>query len=165
VFDIAWSELALIAAVALIVIGPKDLPRVMRNLGQWMRRARAMAAEFQRNLDDMMREAELDEIRREVENVSPAEFKANLEKMVDAKGIEEAVRAEPGKPAAPEPTLAPGEIPVLEEGHPLKDYWPEGHDPVAEGGYEPQAPYKEMPDPGPTRAPASAPTPTPEPKA
>ena len=45
-FDIAWSELALIGAVALIVIGPKDLPRVMRNLGQWARKARAMAAEF-----------------------------------------------------------------------------------------------------------------------
>ena len=109
-FDIAWSELALIAAVALIVIGPKDLPRVMRNLGQWTRRARAMAAEFQRNLDDMMREAELDEIRKEVEKVSPAEFKAGLEKLVDAKGIEEAVKVDPDKPAAtpaPEPTPAP----------------------------------------------------------
>jgi len=112
VFDIAWSELALIAAVALIVIGPKDLPRVMRNIGQWTRRARAMAADFQRNLDDMMREAELDEIRREVEKVSPADFKANLEKMVDVKGIEEAVKIDPSKPAAtpeisPEPTVAP----------------------------------------------------------
>jgi len=108
VFDIAWSELALIAAVALIVIGPKDLPRVMRNLGQWTRRARAMAAEFQRNLDDMMREAELDEIRKEVEKVSPTQFKESLEKLVDAKGIEEAVKIDPDKPAAtPEPTPAP----------------------------------------------------------
>ena len=107
-FDIAWSELALIAAVALIVIGPKDLPRVMRNLGQWTRRARAMAAEFQRNLDDMMREAELDEIRKEVEKVSPTQFKESLEKLVDAKGIEEAVKIDPDKPAAtPEPTPAP----------------------------------------------------------
>ena len=112
-FDIAWSELALIAAVALIVIGPKDLPRVMRNIGQWTRRARTMAAEFQRNLDDMMREAELDEIRKEVEKVSPAEFKANLEKMVDAKGIEEAIRIDPAATPAPtvasipEPTVAP----------------------------------------------------------
>lgn len=125
-FDIAWSELALIAAVALIVIGPKDLPRVMRNLGQWMRRARSMAAEFQRNLDDMMREAELDEIRREVEKVSPAEFKANLEKMVDAKGIEEAVKIDPGKPAEtaipeaavaeaiPAPEATPAPIPTTE---------------------------------------------------
>jgi len=112
VFDIAWSELALIAAVALIVIGPKDLPRVMRNVGQWTRRARTMAAEFQRNLDDMMREAELDEIRKEVEKVSPAEFKANLEKMVDVKGIEEAVKIDPAKPAVvPEPTPEPAVVP------------------------------------------------------
>jgi sec-independent protein translocase protein TatB len=112
VFDIAWSELALIAAVALIVIGPKDLPRVMRNVGQWTRRARAMAADFQRNLDDMMREAELDEIRKEVEKVSPADFKANLEKMVDAKGIAEAVKIDPGAPAAPVATPEPTPAPV-----------------------------------------------------
>ncbi len=111
-FDIAWSELALIAAVALIVIGPKDLPRVMRNVGQWTRRARAMAADFQRNLDDMMREAELDEIRKEVEKVSPADFKANLEKMVDAKGIAEAVKIDPGAPAAPVATPEPTPAPV-----------------------------------------------------
>ena len=113
-FDIAWSELALIAAVALIVIGPKDLPRVMRNIGQWTRKARTMAAEFQRNLDDMMREAELDEIRKEVEKVSPADFKANLEKMVDAKGIEDAVRIDPAAPImTPAPTLAPELGPVM----------------------------------------------------
>jgi len=110
VFDIAWSELALIGAVALIVNVPKDLPRVMRTLGQWTRRARAMAAEFQRNLDEMMREAELDEIRREVEKVSPAEFKSNLEKLVDAKSIEEAVKVE--EPVmTPAPTIAPAPAP------------------------------------------------------
>lgn len=109
-FDIAWSELALIGAVALIVIGPKDLPRVMRSLGQWTRRARAMAAEFQRNLDEMMREAELDEIRKEVEKVSPAEFKSNLEKLVDAKSIEKAVKIE--EPVmTPAPTVAPAPAP------------------------------------------------------
>jgi len=120
VFDIAWSELALIGAVALIVIGPKDLPRVMRSLGQWTRRARAMAAEFQRNLDEMMREAELDEIRREVEKVSPAAFKSNLEKMVGAKGIAEAIKIDPvpapapAMPieAAPEPTPEPTPAPA-----------------------------------------------------
>lgn len=123
-FDIAWSELALIAAVALIVIGPKDLPRVMRTAGQWVRRIRGMAAEFQRNLDDMMREAELDEIRKEVEKVSPAQFKSSLEKLVDAKGIEKALEIVDPKPVdtaadvphehldeaaahQPEPTQAP----------------------------------------------------------
>jgi sec-independent protein translocase protein TatB len=106
VFDIAWSELALIGAVALVVIGPKDLPRVMRVLGQWTRRARTMAAEFQRNIDEMMREAELDELRREVQKASPAGFKAKVEEMVDAAGIEEALRITPAPAPAPSDTAA-----------------------------------------------------------
>jgi sec-independent protein translocase protein TatB len=61
-FDIAWSELALIGAVALVVIGPKDLPRVMRTAGQWARKARLLAAEFQRNVEDMVREVEKQDI-------------------------------------------------------------------------------------------------------
>lgn len=116
-FDIAWSELALIGAVALIVIGPKDLPRVMRSLGQWTRRARAMTAEFQRNLDEMMREAELDEIRKEVEKVSPAEFKSKLEKEIGVSDIAEGLKIEqpvmtPAPTLAPEPTPEPTSTPA-----------------------------------------------------
>ena len=106
-FDIAWSELALIGAVALIVIGPKDLPRVMRSLGQWTRRARAMAAEFQRNLDEMMREAELDDIRREVEKVSPAEFRTKLENEIGIGEMKEGLKIDPAAPSTPDPTPAP----------------------------------------------------------
>lgn len=62
--DIAWSELLIIAAIAVLVVGPKDLPRVMRLMGQWMGRARATAGEFRRSLDDAVREAELDEFRK-----------------------------------------------------------------------------------------------------
>ena len=97
-FDIAWSELALIGAVALIVIGPKDLPRVMRTLGQWTRRARMMAAEFQRNFDEMMREAELHELRKEVESITPAAFTEKVESMVDVKGMEQAMKIETPAP-------------------------------------------------------------------
>ena len=84
-FDIAWSELALIAAVALIVIGPKDLPRVMRTVGQWTRQARQMATEFQRNLDDMMHDSEMQDLRREVESIAPVGLQSKLEEMVDLK--------------------------------------------------------------------------------
>jgi sec-independent protein translocase protein TatB len=111
VFDIAWSELALIGAVALIVIGPKDLPRVMRSLGQWTRRARMMAAEFQRNIDEMMREAELQELRKEVESISPAAFTQKVEDMVDVKGMEQAMKIEEPPPPTPEPTPAPSSEP------------------------------------------------------
>ncbi len=109
-FDIAWSELGLIGLVALVVIGPKDLPRVMRNLGQWTRKARAMAAEFQRNLDEMMREAELDEIRKEVEKVSPTEFRAKLEKELGVSDIADGLKLDP---SAPVPTPTPAPTPVI----------------------------------------------------
>jgi len=63
-FDIASTELLLIAVVALLVIGPKDLPRVMRTVGQWMGRARGMARHFRSGIDAMVREAELEELER-----------------------------------------------------------------------------------------------------
>src|ERR1700761_8155322 len=65
-FDFAWSELALIAVVALIFIGPKDLPRVMRVVGKYVRQARAIAREFQGSVDQMMREAELDDMKKQI---------------------------------------------------------------------------------------------------
>ena len=63
-FDIGYSELLLIAVVALIVIGPKDLPRVMRSVGHWVGRARGMARHFRTGIDTMMREAELEEMEK-----------------------------------------------------------------------------------------------------
>ena len=58
-FDIGWSELVVIAVVALIAIGPKELPGVLRMVGQWMGKARNMAAEFQGQFQEAMREAVL----------------------------------------------------------------------------------------------------------
>ncbi|HEY0028337.1 MAG TPA: Sec-independent protein translocase protein TatB [Allosphingosinicella sp.] len=63
-FDIGYSELLIIAVVALIVIGPKDLPRVMRTVGQWVGRARGMARHFRSGIDTMMRESELQEMEK-----------------------------------------------------------------------------------------------------
>ena len=69
-FDIGWSELVVIGVVALIAIGPKELPGVLRMVGQWMGKVRRMASEFQGQFNDAMREAELDEIRKQVEDVN-----------------------------------------------------------------------------------------------
>ncbi|MEA1014951.1 Sec-independent protein translocase protein TatB [Sphingosinicella sp. LY1275] len=63
-FDIAPTELLIVALVALVVIGPKDLPRVMRTVGQWVARARGMARHFRSGIDTMMREAELEEMEK-----------------------------------------------------------------------------------------------------
>jgi sec-independent protein translocase protein TatB len=68
-FDIAWSELLVIVVVAVVVVGPKDLPRLMRTAGQWAGRARAMADQFRRSFDDMARQSELEELRREVQKL------------------------------------------------------------------------------------------------
>jgi sec-independent protein translocase protein TatB len=65
-FDIAWTELLVIIVVALVVVGPKDLPRLMRTAGQWAGRARAMADQFRRSFDDIARQSELDDLRQEV---------------------------------------------------------------------------------------------------
>lgn len=62
--DIAPTELLLVALVALVVIGPKDLPRVMRVVGQWVGKARGMARHFRAGFDEMVRQAELEEMER-----------------------------------------------------------------------------------------------------
>lgn len=64
--EVGASELMVLAAVALIVVGPKDLPVLFRKLGQFMTKLRGMAAEFRTGLDEMARQSELDELRNEV---------------------------------------------------------------------------------------------------
>ncbi len=63
-FDIAPTELLIVALVALVVIGPKDLPGVLRTVGQWVGRARGMARHFRSGIDTMIREAELEEMEK-----------------------------------------------------------------------------------------------------
>jgi sec-independent protein translocase protein TatB len=85
-FDIGWSEMAVILVVALIVIGPKDLPRVARQIGRWTAKARGMAREFQRSLDDMAREAELQDIKAEMEKLSRNDVRRQIEDTIDPEG-------------------------------------------------------------------------------
>ena len=68
-FEVGWSELLVIAVVAIVVIGPKDLPRVMRVVGQWSGKMKRMAREFQGQFNEAMREAELDDVRKGVEEI------------------------------------------------------------------------------------------------
>src|SRR5438477_6859298 len=71
-FDIGWSELVVIAVVALIAIGPKELPGVLRMVGQWMGKARKMAAEFQGQFNEAMREAEMADLKKTFDDVRDA---------------------------------------------------------------------------------------------
>jgi sec-independent protein translocase protein TatB len=67
--DLSWSHILLVLIVALVVVGPKDLPKLMRTIGQWMGKARQMADQFRKSFDDMTRQAELDDLRNELESL------------------------------------------------------------------------------------------------
>jgi sec-independent protein translocase protein TatB len=82
-FDLDWGKLALIGAIALIVIGPKDLPKALRMAGFWVRKARSMASEFQSSVEQMAREAELQELREKVEKASRMDVEGEIRKTVD----------------------------------------------------------------------------------
>jgi sec-independent protein translocase protein TatB len=69
-FDISWTEFLLIGVVALVVIGPKELPGVLRTLGQWTRKVRGMATEFQNQFQEAMREAEMADLKKQVDDMA-----------------------------------------------------------------------------------------------
>jgi sec-independent protein translocase protein TatB len=69
-FDISWTEFLLIGVIALIVIGPKELPGVMRTMGQWTRKVRGMAADFQNQFQEAMREAEMADLKKQVDDMA-----------------------------------------------------------------------------------------------
>jgi sec-independent protein translocase protein TatB len=120
-FDIGWSELVVIAVVALIAIGPKELPGVLRMVGQWIGKARKMASEFQGQFQEAMREAEMadlkksfDEVKEAATGFTGANVMTELKKDVtDALAIDKPVDAQvagaigepvtPTEPAAPTP--------------------------------------------------------------
>jgi sec-independent protein translocase protein TatB len=69
-FDLfSWTHILILLAVALVVVGPKDLPRLMHMAGKWAGKARAMANEFRKSFDEMARQAELDELRKEIDDL------------------------------------------------------------------------------------------------
>jgi sec-independent protein translocase protein TatB len=90
-FDIAWSEMAVIAGVALLVIGPKDLPKVLRTVGQWTSKARSLAHEFQSAIEELANEDDLKDIKKQIESDLPtglgSEFSADaLANTIDPDG-------------------------------------------------------------------------------
>ena len=92
-FDIGWPELMLIGVVALVVIGPKDLPRALRIAGYWVRKARTLSREFQSSVEQMIREAELDEMRQELKKATELDLNKEFQKAVDPDGsLAESIR-------------------------------------------------------------------------
>jgi sec-independent protein translocase protein TatB len=99
-FDISWTELLVIAVVAIIVVGPKDLPRALRAVGRWTGKIKRMARDFQNQFNEALREAEIDTIKKEVEAVGKIDPMADMRKEVRdiEAGLKSATKA-PSKPA------------------------------------------------------------------
>jgi sec-independent protein translocase protein TatB len=116
-FDFGWSELLLIGIVALIFIGPKDLPKALRVAGFWVRKARTLSREFQNSIDQMIREAELDDIRQELKKASELDIEHEFRQTIDPTGsLQESLRP-PELPdfSEPEPSVLPVEAPSAAE--------------------------------------------------
>src|SRR5215203_2756376 len=84
--DLAWSEIALIAVVALVVIGPKDLPEAVRGVARGIQKLRRMAGEFRSQADELVREANLDELRQQIHDIRNFNVRDEFEKTVDKDG-------------------------------------------------------------------------------
>ena len=117
-FDIGWSELLVIGVVALIAIGPKELPGVLRSMGQWMGKVRRMANDFQDQFREAMREAEVADLKRQFDEASASATSAFTNPLETAqKEVEEAfASADPAKITGAVTTSDPGaiETPVAE---------------------------------------------------
>ena len=106
-FDFAWSEIALIGIVALIAIGPKDMPVAIRAVTQMIKKARRMASEFQTHVDEMVREANLDEVRSQINEIRSMDIKGTVERAVDPDGaLRSGFAANPLATAAAATTVA-----------------------------------------------------------
>ena len=77
--DLGWSEMAMIAVVALFVIGPKDLPKALRTLGHYGGKIRVLAREFRSSIDDAVREAELEEVKNQIQSVTNMDLDTALD--------------------------------------------------------------------------------------
>jgi sec-independent protein translocase protein TatB len=93
-FDLAWSEIALILLIALVVIGPKELPNAVRGIADFIRKARRMAGEFQVHVDEMMRETKLDEVKKQIDEVRTGiyDMKRDVERQIDEPGLRDAFK-------------------------------------------------------------------------
>jgi sec-independent protein translocase protein TatB len=135
-FDISWGKLVIIGVVALLVIGPKELPAVLRQLGQAMAKIRRMAAEFQGQFQEAMREAEMADLKKSFDETTAGlqstfdttDIKNELEKMIQdpvgtTPGAENVAAAPPSDPTATAPEIPPS-APTVDISVPMPELPP-----------------------------------------
>ena len=120
-FDIGWSEMAVIALLLLLVIGPRELPTMMRTVGRYVRKARMLTRDFQHSLDEMAREAELDEAKKTIQSAKSMNLERSFEETLDPEGeVKAEARAldaearDAGKASSTTGSSAPAEKPAPE---------------------------------------------------
>ena len=110
-FDFAWSEIALIGVVALVLIGPKDMPVAIKAISAMVKKARRMAAEFQTHFDDMMKEADLHEVREGIRQIRSMDLRSTIVRAVDTDGTMRQAFTEPVRTPPPVVTTPAEAIP------------------------------------------------------
>jgi sec-independent protein translocase protein TatB len=113
-FDFAWSEIALIGVVALIAIGPKDMPVAIRAISDTIKKMRRMAGEFQGHLDEMMREADLGDMKSTISELRSVNLKSTVKRALDPDGTLDSAFADPfgSHPVRP-PVMTPAARTIL----------------------------------------------------
>lgn len=108
--DLSWSHMLLVLVVALVIVGPKDLPKLMRKMGEWTAKARNMADQFRRSFDDMARQSELDELRKELDELRNTRPLAGVEQQLNEvmTGPAVSLNPEPAAVEAANPEPEPG---------------------------------------------------------
>ncbi|MGH7030125.1 MAG: Sec-independent protein translocase protein TatB [Stellaceae bacterium] len=112
-FDLGWSEILLIGVVALVFIGPKDLPKAMRVAGYWIRKARTLSREFQGSIDQLLREADLEDVRQQLKKATEFDFEHEFHNTIDPTG---SLRDSLKPPELPNFSSAPGSPSTIVEG-------------------------------------------------
>jgi sec-independent protein translocase protein TatB len=107
-FDLGWDEMVVIGVVALVVLGPKELPNALRTVSMLMKNARKLAGEFQSGVNEIIREADLDEARKKLAEVNKGSIQSAIEKAVDPTGemksaLKEATEVDPTGPVSTDP--------------------------------------------------------------
>lgn len=110
-FDFAWTEIALIGAVALVLIGPKDLPVAIKAITQVIKKARKMAAEFQVHVDEMVKDADLGEVRDHIRDIRSLDIRGAITRAVDTDGTIRSAFTDPVKPPPPVVTTPVEDLP------------------------------------------------------